>query len=953
MQGKLVSHYRILDKLDEGGMGVIYRADDTRLGRTVALKFILPTLTLDADVRDRFIQEAQAASRLDHPNVCTIHEIDETEDGHLFIVMPHYEGQTLKQRLAQGRLGLDEAISIVRQVAEGLKAAHARGIVHRDMKPANLIITSSGQTKIMDFGIAKLAGSTGHAEARATPGTVAYMSPEQLRGEGADQRTDVWSLGVVFYEMVTGEKPFGGDYEQALIYSILNQEPRDALEIVKELPAQFQTFVSRALAKNMNNRHQNMVEFLADLDELRRKIETPATAELATLKRVAVISFENQTGNAGYDYLEKAIPNLLITSLEQSAHVQVSTWERMRDLMKQLGKADVEVIDSELGFELAEMDGVDAVVVGRFAKAGDVFATDVKLLDVKTKLLLKSASTCGDGEESILKTQIDQLSSEIARGLGVADQSIEARSVRIVDVTTTSLEAYNFFLKGREEFEKLYNEEARRLFEAALEYDLTLAVAHLYLAWTHERLKNTEASRAEYEKARAFSRKATDKERLYIEASYAKAINNDLDKTIRIYRQILKKYPKEKRVLHFLGYEYRRKKLFYQAIEAYTKVLELDPKFGWAMNELGYMYADIGDFEKAKDYLELYASVSPGDANPVDSMAELYFRMGRLDDAIAKYKEALELKPDFYYAYWEIAYVYAVKEAYSEAMRWTDEFIGMAPTPGIEAEGYLWKAFYEYWCGNTQRFHLEIERSIEIARKAGNELSVAEAESLKGWVYCEVGKTDLSRESFDASFALFKKSQQQIIPGLTAVHNFHLGLVELKDGLVDAARLRLEAIKSLLTEIANPQFADSIRRRYELLLAEISLAENSPDKAITICMKQPFWRIPYMSQWDRVLAYNLPFLRDTLARAYAARGQSGEAMEEYKRLLTSDAEAKRCGLIQPRCHYRLARLYEDAGYNADALKEYQKFLELWKEADTDAPEVVDARARATGLKNRE
>ncbi len=952
MIGKAISHYVIIEKLGEGGMGVIYKAKDTRLERLVALKFLLPDLTFSTGVREQFIQEAQAASRLDHPSICAIYDINETGSGQMFIVMPYYQGQTLEERLAGGPLDLEEAISIARHAADGLEAAHARGIVHRDIKPANLMITGPGKIKIMDFGIAKLAGTMGYVDDKGTPGTLAYMSPEQVRREHIDQMTDVWSLGAVFYEMVTGQKPFKGDYEQALVYSILNQEPQTPSELVPDLPAQLSAFVSRALAKSRIDRYQSMTEFLSGLDELERQIRVPPRTESVVPRRVAVTSFDNQTGNPGYDYLKKAIPNLLITSLEQSAHIQVATWERMRDLMKQLGKADMDVIDRDLGFELGEMDGVDAVVVGTFAKAGDVFATDVKLLDVKTKRLLKSSSACGEGEESILRTQIDELSKDIARGLGVANHNIETWTVPITEVTTTSMEAYNFFLRGREEFERLYNEEARSLFEAALEYDPTLAVAHLYLAWTHDRLLNTEASRSEYEKARAFSKKATDKERLYIEASYAKAVESDSGKAVRLFKQILRKYPKEKRVLHFLGYEYRRMKLFYQAIEAYTRVLELDPKYGWAMNEIAYMYTDIGDFERAREYYEQYVSVSPGDANPLDSTAELYFRMGRFDHSISKYKEALELKPDFYYAFWEIAYVYAVKEDYSQALTWLAKFIEMAPTPGIQAEGYLWSAFYGCWCGDFRQFDVEVEKSVQISKRAGGELSLAHAEFLKAWVSYDRGNTALSRSAFETSFTLYKNNQQHIIPGLTAVHNFCLALVDLKDGLVDSARLRLDAIKSLIPDIINPQFVDSVRRRYELLEAEILLAEKSLDRAVTACVRQIPWRIPYMSQWDRVLAYNLPFLKDTLARAYVAKGELDEAIEEYKRLLTFDAEAKRCGLIQPRYYYRLAGLYEQAGYSAEALTEYRNFLRVWEHAGQDTPEVTDARARVEALTAR-
>ena len=266
MIGNVVSHYKILEKLGEGGMGVVYKADDAKLKRTVALKFLPSSLTADPDAKERFIHEAQAASALDHPNICTVFEINETDDGHVFMAMACYDGETLKTRIGRGPLPVDEAVGIATQVAQGLAKAHESGIVHRDIKPANIIITKDGIAKILDFGLAKLSGRTLLTKTGTTLGTAAYMSPEQARGESIDHRTDIWSLGVVFYEMLTGRKPFESDYEQALVYSILNEEPRPIRELRPDAPEALAKIVRRAMAKEPRDRYQSSTDLIADLE---------------------------------------------------------------------------------------------------------------------------------------------------------------------------------------------------------------------------------------------------------------------------------------------------------------------------------------------------------------------------------------------------------------------------------------------------------------------------------------------------------------------------------------------------------------------------------------------------------------------------------------------------------------------------------------------------------------
>ena len=271
--GRIISHYRILERIGAGGMGVVYKAEDTRLGRTVALKFLPPELTRDPKAKQRFIQEARAASAMDHSNICTIFEVDEIENDQLFISMAYYQGRTLKERIAAGPFELGEAIEIAVQIAQGLAKAHSHGIVHRDVKPGNVFITSDAQVKVFDFGLAKLAGQLRLTSTGKTMGTVSYMSPEQGRGEEIGPRTDIWALGVILYEMLTGESPFKGDYDAAVMYSIMNEDPAPIDGIRAGVPEELSRIVKKALAKNQAERYQNVNDMLSDLNALKQQLD--------------------------------------------------------------------------------------------------------------------------------------------------------------------------------------------------------------------------------------------------------------------------------------------------------------------------------------------------------------------------------------------------------------------------------------------------------------------------------------------------------------------------------------------------------------------------------------------------------------------------------------------------------------------------------------------------------
>jgi len=494
MIGKTVSHYKIIESLGQGGMGVVYKAEDTKLKRTVALKFLPPTLSSDPESKERFIHEAQAASSLDHPNICTIYEIGETKpapgepgDGQSYIAMACYDGESLKLKIENCRLKIDESINIAIQIARGLQKAHEKGIVHRDIKPANIMITDDGTAKILDFGLAKLAGQTRLTKTGSTVGTFFYMSPEQANGEEVDHRSDIWSLGVILYEMLTGELPFKGDYDQAVVYSILNEQP----EAIERVPAELKEIIEISLAKNPDERYQEIGQLITDLkvlkdasessqrmishrENLRRKrfkklskyviypvlfvgillvgyftVQTLSSRDIEPVS-IAVISFKNLTGDPAFDYFQNAIPNMLIRDLEQSKFFQVTTLERMNDLLEQAGLTKREIIDIDVGSQLCKMDSIPALISGSFTRIGDMYGIEIKVLDANTKKLLKSAKSVGEGENSILKSQIDELAEQIATAIDIPPREFVKSKRPLIDVTTESLEAYKYFLIGIE-----------------------------------------------------------------------------------------------------------------------------------------------------------------------------------------------------------------------------------------------------------------------------------------------------------------------------------------------------------------------------------------------------------------------------------------------------------------------------------------------------------------------
>ncbi len=998
MIGQKVSHYMILERLGGGGMGVVYKAEDTALKRTVALKFLPPSLSSDPEARERFVREAQAASALDHPNICTIHEIGES-DGQMFIVMGYYEGETLKKRIEDSienrGLKIEDGMDVAIQIAAGLARAHEAGIVHRDIKPANIIVTTRGEVRILDFGLAKLSNQSMLTRAGSTLGTAAYMSPEQARGDEVDHRTDIWSLGVILYEMFTGRKPFQSDYEQAMIYAILNEDPKPLRALNPELPEVIEQIVQRAMAKNPDERYMKTAELLSDLriargDEktggvagVTAALKTRATkrrvkglaaaggllglaaaayfigrpllegAAPATQKPIAVISFENQTGLDSLNYLQNAIPNLLITSLEQSTYLRVTTWDRMRSLLSRAKKESVEYIDRALGAELCSMDSTEAMVVGTIARAGDLFLTNLKVVDPTTSQTLKTVTARGKGVESLIESQIDELSRGIALGVGLSGSRAGEGTKPIASITTQSLEAYRSFLLGKE-LATNFSGNPIPLFQRAIAFDSTFAQAYLYLALWGQNFQQNDTALALITKARSLAWKAPERERLLIEAHYAAWVEKDLPKSATVLQEATRRFPRDIEAYRWIDQFYARmKKTDSLRVASLTKIIELDPQDAPATFFLAYMYAKQGKPEEAYRLAMRYRDLRPEDKNPWDVLGDIYLWMGRPDSALISYGQTAKIDPAWGKG-WKPAFALALEERYLDALKTLGTAVPAITDPEKKGAYLYWQILVNYWSGKYREAASRIEN---LRRRAATQAKMKWSENaivLHAFIARDLGRSRESKKYLEESYNLTERHNPGYRKNGDPSYLFLSGLADLQDGRPDSARAKYADLRAWLAAQKAPGRSTFANYWLHLLRAEILLASDSADQAI-----QEFSNtadslrlvMPHPMEMEMHIWYNLPFQHDVVARAFLKKGDLEKAADSYERLIRIDPSGLDRRLIHPLYHYRLAKVYEQAGNRAKAIAAYSGFLDVWKEADRDLALVRDAAARLAILRS--
>ena len=913
MLGRTISHYRILEKQGEGGMGVVYKAEDTRLKRTVALKFLPPDLTRDTEAKERFIREAQTASALEHSNICTIYEINETEDGQLFICMAYCDGEELKKKIERGPLKIDETIDIAIQVTEGLREAHDKGIIHRDIKSGNIMVTTKGQAKIMDFGLAKLAGRTTLTKTGSTMGTIAYMSPEQARGEKVDNQTDIWSLGVVLYEMLTGQLPFKSEYEQAVIYSILNKDPQPIIELNKNVPESLDIIVKKALEKDPDHRYQNAGELLTDLRAvksgfevvkrpgIKRKISQAILFSLALVLAfiliflfvrykekqiprkipIGVMFFDNQTGEDKYDYLRKVLADLLITDLSTSRYLKVMTFPEMLDGLKSLGCEEVKIIADSLWFKLCKLEGVQVMVLGSLTKSGDTFVLNSRLLNVDTKKQMATPYRVIDkGEDSILGHLVDDLTDKIKRGIKISMKEIQAEKKDIAELTTTSLEAYQYYFAGREAAYRMYNREAINDLEKAVALDSTFVNAYSSLARQYYTIREYPKALKIIEKVKTIttsSGKGTEEKLLEILATEA-LIKGDWDPAINYLKRVISVNPANIHAHIDLGMVYYQKKRMYdEGISEFKKVLELDPqgvthRIGFTYNVLSYAYLRKGELKKAHEAFKKYVDVSPNQPHPLECLGEFYLIIGDYDQAIANLQRSLKIKPDFPLSYLELSDAYLEKGMYNQALLSYERYLALPLGAAQKAQGH-------FSLGNLYFLKEEYAQAIQECGKA----------------------LELDPQRIEAHW----------IQGLTFV----------KKGMFDQADSEIFAIGGLIEKLRD----EDSKAYYYYLKGELYMKKGLYQQAL-----ENFNEATNFNPLKRT------FFVDALGEAYFRIGELNKAVREFEDVLKINPN-------YAQTHYLLGQVYQRLGKKGKARAHFQKFLEIWRDADKNLPQLIEAK----------
>lgn len=725
MIGQTISHYKILEKLGEGGMGVVYKAEDTKLKRTVALKFLPPELTRDPDAKKRFVHEAQTASALEHNNICTIHEIDETEDRHMFIAMACYEGKSLKERIERGPLKLEETIDIAIQLGQGLSKAHEKGVVHRDIKPGNILITEDGQVKIVDFGLAKLRGRTKLTKTGTTLGTVAYMSPEQSQGKEVDHRTDIWSLGVVLYEMLTGQMPFKGDYEQAVVYSILNEEPELITNLRSDVPTELQQVVQKAMQKEPTERYANLAELLTELKSMRKKLQVEDARLLAEkekpLPSIAVLPFVNMSADPEQEYFCDGMAEELINTLTKIENLRVPA--RTSAFAFKGEKIDMREIGRKLN--------VATVLEGSVRKAGNRLRITAQLINVADGYHLWSERF--DREMDDIFAIQDEISMAIVSNLKV--RLLRDEEDKLVKRHTEDPEAYSLYLKGLYFSFKASPEgieKALQYFREAIDKDPNFALAYTGVAGAFSSLA-------------IFSLLPTKEILPKVKAA--------LDKALELDDTLAEAHATAASMAFWFEWDWKA------AENHFKRALALNPGMASCRALYAWYQLAMGRFDEAISEIKK--------AQELDPLMPLFYAQGtgihltvrKLDEAMDQFYKAIELDPNFGLAYFHGGRVYFLKGMMEEAISAFKKMLGLTPYPGW-AECYLGMIYHLQ--GKKEKAENLLEEVIELKKKTYvSSVCIA--------ILChELGKLELAYEFYEKAI-----EERDILMPFIKVHPEH------------------------------------------------------------------------------------------------------------------------------------------------------------------------------------
>lgn len=960
--GKTISHYHILEKQGEGGMGIVYKAEDIKLKRLVALKFLAPNLTHDKQAIQRFITEAQAASALDHQNVCTIYEIDEAEDGQIFIAMAYYEGETLQKKMAKGSVTSEEALDIAIQIGRGLSKAHRKKIVHRDIKPGNIIVQEDGTVKIIDFGLSKLLGQRDITKTGTTQGTVAYMSPEQAYGQKVDHRTDIWSLGVLLYEMLTGQKPFKGEYDQVIMFAIVHEEVTSLQQYCRNLPDALPRIVNKLLSKDPDERYQTMEDLISDLKNIHRlksKIVTkprhiqketyypkllglvvfgitlslwlystyfkPGKVELESLSpdRIAVLPFDIHGGDE-LAFLRYGMIDLLSIKFDGAGDLhRIEPAAITRFINGKFDKVDISLKANDI----ARHFNARLYITGDIYEVNNQVQITASLNDVE-RGILTSVQTASSDRSNIF-VLVDELGMRlIASNSELTGQRLQA----VASVTTNSSVALKAYLNGEAYYRKGNYSKAIDAFKKATYEDSTFALAffRIAVASSYEPVRYMEGEPA-IKSAIRFRDKLPRKESMLLQAMQLKRQNKGYETENKL-REIIDIYPDDVEAWNLLAlwmfnFGARMGKTAEEMIATLNHALELNPE-----NPILYgVFQSASCLDRKFSDMPIWADkrllLAPDGTQSIhDRSISAFCRNDK-----PKQQEILELlKVSKAHTILFSSLYVAHTERYPEAEQIAHLLFDSSHSQYYQAHGYQVLMLCDLAQGKLSAAIKELEAAEKL--EPGSYL-LEETLMLLNPLVSE--RTILLRKQIEKMS--FQKNNSDLSPIL---RHYALGLLYSRLGDSQIALNHADSLEFLSIELKNSQspvmkitrsqdYAYSIR-------ASIFLNSNKPEKAL-----EELNRMKLENWWSPVPV----FLFDTLVLERYMRGFALKSLKRYNEAiwwLGTLGYAHLPSLVyRAPAHYLLGEIYEELNQPDKAIENYTRVMELWQNCDPELQPTLE------------